>query len=116
MRHYNYLLRTLIAGCALVIAGAACAQSDSDVDAATARKQAMEIAKGSPARWFVADRTDTQRLRTLHKEIGAALNEALAECRKRASSERAACNKEARATYLQDMNNAPELMREAKSN
>lgn len=77
--------------------------SDANVPPATARKQAAEIARGDPARWFKEDTTAAARLRTLHKEIGAALQEAQGNCRRLPASERAACMKEARAMYQQDM-------------
>jgi hypothetical protein len=77
--------------------------TDSNVPAATAQKQAREIAQGSPARWFREDASITARLRTVQKEIGAGLQEAQGACRKLPGSERAGCLKEARATYQQDM-------------
>jgi hypothetical protein len=102
-------LRTVVAVCAtLAFAGAAHAQvtpasTDSNVPPATAQKQAREIAQGDPARWFREDATAAQRLRTLHKEIAAGLQESQGACRKMAASERAGCLKEARATYQQEM-------------
>lgn len=77
--------------------------SDANVPPATASKQAAEIARGDPARWFQEDASAAARLRTLHKEIGAALQEAQGNCRRGPAAERAACMKEARATYQQDM-------------
>jgi hypothetical protein len=102
-------LRAIAAACALLaFATAAHAQNtsestDSNVPPATAQKQAREIAQGDPARWFRADATAAQRLRTLQKEIAAGLQEAQGACRKMPSSERAGCIKEARATYQQEM-------------
>lgn len=43
----------------------------------------------------------------MQKEIGAAYAEAKNACRESTAAERAACLKEARATYEQDMKNAP---------
>lgn len=77
--------------------------SDQNVPAATARQQAAEIARGDPARWFREDATAAARLRTLHKEIAAGLQEAQGNCRRMPAAERAACNKEARAIYQQEM-------------
>lgn len=99
-------LRALACACALLAAaGAAQAQasSDSNVPPATSQKQAGEIARGDPARWFREDSTAAQRLRTLQKEIGAGLQEAQGACRKMSGGERAACLREARATYQQEM-------------
>jgi hypothetical protein len=92
--------------CALAL-GPASAQSTSDstVAPAVASKQAREIATGDPARWYREDATEQARLRTLHKEIGAAHEEAKAACRKEASGARA-CLKQARATWQQDMAHA----------
>jgi len=66
-------------------------------------QQAREIAQGDPARWYREDASRQARLRTLHKEIGAALQEAKNACRKLAAAERNACLQEARATYQRDM-------------
>lgn len=99
-------LRTLLGACALLAAiGAAQAQqsTDSNVPPATAQIQAREIARGDPARWFREDASMAQRLRTLRKEIGAGLQESQGACRKMAAPERAACMKQARATYNRDM-------------
>ena len=103
---HRAFLCALLGACALLAAvGATQAQesTDSNVPPATVQKQAREIARGDPARWFREDATAAQRLRTLHKEIGAGLQESQGACRKLAASERAACMKEARATYQREM-------------
>lgn len=64
---------------------------------------------GDPARWYQADSTPQAQLRTLHKEIGAALSEAKKACRQEAPSDRSACLKAAQDTYRQDMANAQAL-------
>jgi len=64
---------------------------------------------GDPARWYQADSTPQAQLRTLQKEIGAALAEAKKACRQEAPASRASCLKEAQATYQQDMANAHSL-------
>jgi hypothetical protein len=94
---------------AALFAGQAQAQThdDSTVGKAVATKQAGEIQRGDPARWYRDDASRQARLRTLQKEIGAAYQEAKNACRGSAASERGACLKEARATYEQDMKNAP---------
>ncbi|MFP5391259.1 MAG: hypothetical protein ACLGI6_06895 [Gammaproteobacteria bacterium] len=79
------------------------ASTDQNVPAATARQQAAEIARGDPARWSQPDASSAARERTLRKEIGAALQEAQGACRSRPSAERAACMKQARDTYRQEM-------------
>jgi hypothetical protein len=76
---------------------------DAVVDPVAARQQAREIAQGDPARWYREDATRQAQLRTLHKEIGAALQEAKNACKKLAAAERNACLQEARATYQRDM-------------
>jgi hypothetical protein len=102
--------RALLGACALLAAAGAHAQAtpepvstDSNVPPATAQKQASEIARGDPARWYREDLTMAARLRTLQKEIGAGLQEAQGACRKLAAAERSACMTEARATYNRDM-------------
>jgi hypothetical protein len=76
---------------------------DSNVPAATAAQQHAEIARGDPSRWYQEDRTVQARLRTLHKEIGAGLQEAQGNCRRLPAAERGACLREARAVYQHDM-------------
>lgn len=77
--------------------------SDSNVAPATARKQALEVANGGPARWNIEDKTVAARLRTLRKEIAAGLQENLGNCTSMPSSERSACAREARAIYREEM-------------
>jgi hypothetical protein len=76
---------------------------DALVDPAAASKQAREIAQGDPARWYREDATTQARMRTLQKEIGAALQEARNACKKAPAAERNACMQEARAIYQRDM-------------
>ena len=85
----------------------ALAQDDSTVDQAVKAKQAAEIRRGDPSRWYSNDPTRQARLHTLQKEIAAAYQEAKNACREGAAAGRGACLKEARATYEQDMKNAP---------
>ena len=67
---------------------------------------------GDPQRWYQEDSSAQAQLRTLRKEIGAALAEARKACRLEPSAARATCLKEAQDTYRQDMANA-EKLREA---
>ena len=83
------------------------AHDDSTVDKAVAVKQAGEIRRGDPGRWYREDPSRPARLRTLQKEIGAAYEEAKHACREAAAAGRGACLKEARTTYEQEMKNAP---------
>jgi hypothetical protein len=83
------------------------AHDDSTVDKAVAVKQAGEIRRGDPSRWYRDDASRQARLRTLQKEIGAAYEEAKNACRETAAAGRGACQKEARAHYEQEMKNAP---------
>lgn len=95
-----------LAALTIVLVSSAHAQTistDDNVPAATAQKQAREIAQGDPARWFREDPSAAASLRRLHKEIGAALQEAQGACRKLAAAERPGCLKDARAMYQQDM-------------
>ncbi|GEM_PF-519871 len=77
--------------------------SDQNVPPAVAHKQAAEIARGDPARWSREDFSDAARVANLRKEIGAALQESQGACRSQPKAERAACMKQARDTYQQDM-------------
>jgi hypothetical protein len=83
--------------------GEAAASSDSNLPASVVRQQAAEIAKGDPPRWYRADNDLSAQMRSRRKEIAAGLQEALGACRKLASSERRACQQEARTTYQQEM-------------
>ena len=80
--------------------------SDQNVPAATARKQASEVATGDPQRWYREDATPSARLRTMQKEIAAGLQEAQGNCKRQPTAERAACMKAARATYQKEMSEA----------
>ncbi|HEV7814128.1 MAG TPA: hypothetical protein VGP06_03390 [Janthinobacterium sp.] len=66
-----------------------------------------------PQRWYVNDATRQEQLRTLRKEIGAAYQQAQKECKQMAAPDRAACLKDARNTYKQDMSNAEQLRKAA---
>jgi hypothetical protein len=93
------------------MSGTAAAQSTSPE---VAKQQQREIARGEPKRWMKDDRTMAAQVATKRKEIGAALNEALNDCKKMSAGERSSCVKEARETYKQDMANVRELV--AQSN
>ncbi|MDM5178232.1 hypothetical protein PO883_13625 [Massilia sp. DJPM01] len=97
------ILSAGLMGMSLAQAQQAQTSTDQNVPAATARQQAAEIARGDPARWSREDVTPDARLRTLRKEMGAALQEARGACRALAAAERGACNKEAQANYQKDM-------------
>jgi len=99
-------------GCGVLLACAALvAQAQSKTTPPeNIQLQRQEIAKGDPSRWYQEDATSTAQMRTLRKEIGAALAEANIACKKGPASERDACLKEARATYQQDMANAPQIL------
>lgn len=73
---------------------------------AVAQQQKKEIAHGDPGRWYQHDSTAADQLRTVRKEIAAALQEATLACKKQPAAERNACLKEARSTYQHDMVNA----------
>ncbi|NNG23606.1 hypothetical protein [Telluria aromaticivorans] len=83
-------------------------QGDSLVEPVAARQQAREIAQGDPARWTREDATTQAKLRTMQKEMGAALQEAKNACKRAPAAERSACLQEARAVYQRDMAQAKE--------
>jgi predicted outer membrane protein len=96
----------LLAICLLAGASApAAAQTSSDANVApvAASKQAREIARGDPVRWYREDTTSAQRMKTRQKEIGAALDEARNACRQGPPAERPACLKAAQETWRQEM-------------
>nr|WP_314633022.1 hypothetical protein [uncultured Janthinobacterium sp.] len=64
---------------------------------------------GDPQRWYQEDSTQEAQLRTLRKEIAAALAEAKKSCQQEPAATRAACLKEAQDTYQQDLANAEKL-------
>lgn len=99
------LLRAAFAGAGWLAMAAGHAQSNA-APAQPASAQNDGPQAGDPARWYVEDKTSAEQLRTLRKEIGAALQEALAACNSAAASDRPACVAAARATYKQDMANA----------
>jgi hypothetical protein len=96
--------------CALAT-GAAMAQQydDSTVAPAVAQKQKQEVRNGGPARWSKPDNTMQARLANLHKEIGAAYDEAKRACSTQPKAERSACLADARTTYRNDMANVRDL-------
>ena len=95
----------LLAGAGACATTAALAQSSNDamVAPAAASKQAREIARGDPVRWYREDATTQQRWRTRQKEIGAALDEAKHACRQGPAPERSACLKAAQDTWKEEM-------------
>lgn len=106
--HVRFDVKRLALACLVAMAaGAAQAQSQAGNDAtvapAAASKQAREIARGDPERWYREDATDAQRMRTRQKEIGAALDEAKNACRQGPAAERQACLKAAQDTWQKDM-------------
>lgn len=107
MRSITFARSAAIA-CALLAANFVGAQErldDSDVPPAVAHKQKQEIRHGDPARWYKPQ----SRLQNLHKEIGAAYDEAKRACSLESKSERSSCMADARSTYRNDMANARNL-------
>jgi len=99
------LMACLLAG-ACGIAGAQTSKdtsNDAMVTPAAASKQAREIARGDPARWYREDATAQQQWRTRQKEIGAALDEAKRACGQGPAAERSGCVKAAQETYKEEM-------------
>lgn len=62
-----------------------------------------EAQGADPARWYQEDMTPQARFKTLKKEAGAAYREAVLQCRSAERGERAACLREARANFQNDM-------------
>lgn len=87
------------------LAGAACVLA--------VHAQDIGAPAGDPARWYNADSSEQEQLRTLRKEIGAAYREAQAACRQLPGAERNSCARDARATYRQDLANARQLIEAA---
>lgn len=63
-----------------------------------------------PARWYNGDSTQAQRMQVLKKELNAAYAQQTAACKKKSTSKRSACIKEARANFQRDSANARELV------
>jgi hypothetical protein len=82
------------------------ASNDAMVTPAAASKQAREIARGDPARWYREDATAQQQWRTRQKEIGAALDEAKRACGQGPAAERSECVRAAQATYREELSAA----------
>ena len=61
--------------------------------------------RGDPARWYVPADTPQLKRETLVKEAGAALAEAMKECRA-TPADRKSCEAEARAQYRRDLEDA----------
>lgn len=96
--------RAALALACLFTLGVPAAQAQT---AAPGRADAGPVANGpqagDPSRWYVEDATQAEQLRTLRKEIGAALSEAQKDCKSRPQAERAACLKDAQEVYRRDM-------------
>lgn len=95
---------------AVLSTGLCAAAGAQSTPPAVAQQQQREIARGEPARWMKGDGTLVAQATTKRKEIGAALNEALNDCKKVSTSERYACVRQARETYRRDMANVNELV------
>jgi Tfp pilus assembly protein PilV len=95
----------LLAAAGALASSLATAQTSNDamVAPAAASKQAREIVRGDPVRWYREDATAQQRWRTRQKEIGAALDEAKNACRQGPAAERATCLKAAQDTWKEEM-------------
>ena len=105
-------IRQLIIGMAVACVACAAQATDKTTPPQNAQLQQSDIAKGDPARWYQDDASAAAQLRTLRKEIGAALAEANIACKQGPAAERRRCLQEARATYQQDMANAAQISAE----
>lgn len=98
------LLCTTFAYGAMILAlSAQATDGDQNTPPTLAAWQAAELAKGDPIRWYQEDVTVADRLRTIHKETAAALQENMGACRNGPAGERAGCIKEAREIYRREM-------------
>jgi hypothetical protein len=99
------VVASLLATASAIASTGALAQTSNDamVAPAAASKQAREIARGDPVRWYREDATTQQRWRTRQKEIGAALDEAKNACRQGPAAERSSCLKAAQETWKEEM-------------
>jgi hypothetical protein len=106
------IARIGVLACAFAAGAAATAQQqfdDSTVAPAVAQKQKQEIRNGDPARWHQPGQSMQARLQNLHKEIGAAYDEAKRACAEQPKVERSSCLADARTTYRNDMASARDL-------
>lgn len=71
--------------------------------AAAMNASAQQSMEREPANWTKEDATPKARYQTSLKEAKAAYRENLAQCKSMSGSERAACNKEARTVYQDDL-------------
>ena len=94
----------------MLACAALAAQAQDTTPPQNVQLQQQEIAKGDPARWHQEDTTASAQMRTLRKEIGAALAEARLACKKGPAAERTACMKDAQDTYQRDLANAPQIV------
>jgi len=108
MAHFKHL----IIGAALLGAAFAAQARSNTTPPQNVQLQKAEIAKGDPPRWYQDDPSPAAQLRTLRKEISAALAEANLACKQGPAAERSACLKDARETYRQDMANAAQIRAE----
>ncbi|MES2160690.1 MAG: hypothetical protein V4476_06005 [Pseudomonadota bacterium] len=108
MTHFKHLML----GASLLVAVCAAQARSNTTPPQNVQLQKSEIAKGDPPRWYQDDASPAAQLRTLRKEIGAALAEATIACKQGPAADRGACLKEARATYQQDMANAAQIRAE----
>jgi hypothetical protein len=101
---------TALAALCLFACAASQAQSQDPNDHQPAPQNADAGPRASdPQRWYVDDATRQEQLRTLRKEIGAALQEAQKQCQGMAAPDRDGCMKDARSTYQHDMSNVEQL-------
>jgi hypothetical protein len=68
----------------------------------------QSLGQPDPARWAQEDTSPEARFQTAKKEAGAALQEALAECRKLAPAEQTDCMAQARGLYQTELGAAKE--------
>jgi len=92
-------LRTAAASCALA------ATLAYPASPATEEHVGIDAERGDPALWYVPADTPQLKYETLVKEAGAALGEAMKECRANRAS-RTSCETEARAQYRRDLEDA----------
>lgn len=69
------------------------------------------VQKQDPARWHTEDTTPRARFNNMTKEVNAAYQQALNDCRSLRNRELTSCRREAKSNYTNDMQRARRMLR-----